>query len=119
MTMYKTLLLDRTAWDLIVDSAGNIACAAPPYALAQDVASAVRLFLNELWYAPGSGIPYFDDILGTLPPPALLMGYIEAQALRVPGVISAQCIIEALTAREVRGQIQFTDESGAVNAVSF
>ncbi len=119
MTRLNTLLLDRSAWDLVLDSAGDIAVAAPPYALAQDVASAVRLFLGELWYATPDGIPYFEEILGYLPPPSLMIAYIEAAALTVPGVVQAQCIIESFDAREITGQIQFIDELGAANNVTF
>jgi len=89
MTQYNTLLLDQSAWDLIIDSAGNIAMATPPYALAQDVASAVRLFLGELWYRTPDGIPYFENVLGQLPPLTLLIAYIERAALTVPGVVTA------------------------------
>ncbi len=119
MVSYSTLLLDRGQWDLIIDSAGNIAMATPPYALAQDVASAVRLFLGELWYATTKGIPYFEDVLGQLPPLSLLTGYIEKAALTVPGVVSAQCIISEFSGREITGQIQFIDETGAANGVTF
>lgn len=119
MTTFNTLLLDQAAWDLVIDSAGNIAMASPPYSLAQDVASAVRLFLGELWYETTKGVPYFEDILGQLPPATLLTGYIEKAALTVPGVVSAQCIIASFDAREVTGQIQFIDETGAANAVTF
>lgn len=119
MTRYNTLLLDQSAWDLVIDSAGNIAMAEPPYALAQDVASAVRLFLGELWYATTKGIPYFEDVLGQLPPVSLLTGYMEKAALTVPGVVSVQVIITEFTAREVKGQVQFIDETGAANGVTF
>jgi len=34
MTRYNTLLLDRSAWDLVLDSSGNIAMASPAYSLA-------------------------------------------------------------------------------------
>ena len=119
MTRYNTLLLDQGQWDLVIDSAGNIAMATPPYALAQDVASAVRLFLGELWYSTKKGIPYFEDVLGHLPPLSLMTGYIEKAALTVPGVVSAQCIISAFDSREIGGQIQFIDETGAANNVTF
>jgi hypothetical protein len=119
MTRYNTLILDQTAWDLVIDSNGNIAVAQPAYSLAQDVASAVRLFVNELWYSPDSGIPYFENVLGHLPPITLLIGYIEKAALTVPGVVSAQCIITAFDARKVSGQVQFIDESGQTNAANF
>lgn len=117
--MLNTLLLDRSKWDLVLDSAGNIALAAPPYALAQDVASAIKLFLGELWYDTTKGVPYFEEVLGHLPPPAVLIGLIEKAALTVPGVVSAQCIIQSIGAREVSGQIQFIDETGAENGVVF
>lgn len=119
MTQYNTLLLDRAAWDLVLDSSGNIAMATPPYALAQDVASAIKLFIGELWFDTTKGVPYFEDILGQLPPPSLLVAHIERAALTVPGVVSAQCIIDSFDAREVRGQVQFIDETGAVSGVSF
>lgn len=119
MTMYNTLLLDQSVWDLVIDSAGNIAIAQPPYALAQDVASAVRLFKNELWYSPSEGVPYFDEVLGYLPPQSLLTGLIEKSALTVPGVVSAQCIISSFRGREVGGQIQFEDESGVISVITF
>lgn len=115
----NTLLLDRSQWDLVIDSFGNIAMAKPPYALAQDVASAVRLFLGELWYNTTKGTPYFENVLGHLPPVSLLTGYMEKAALTVPGVVTVRVILDPITDREVTGQIQFIDESGAANAVSF
>ena len=119
MTQYNTLLLDQGQWDLVIDSAGNIAMATPPYALAQDVASAVRLFLGELWYNTPKGIPYFEDVLGHLPPVSLLTGYMEKAALTVPGVVSVQVIISEFDAREITGQIHFIDETGAASGVTF
>jgi hypothetical protein len=119
MTMYNTLLLDTDQWDLVLDAAGNIAMAAPPYALAQDVASAVRTFLGEVWYDTTQGIPYQSEVLGKLPPAALLTQLISNEALTVPGVVTAQCVITSFDARAVSGQIQFTDESGETTIVNF
>lgn len=119
VSQFNTLLLDRTQWDLVLDSNGNIALASPPYALEQDVASAVRLFLGELWYDTTKGIPYFEEILGQLPPVSLLTAYIEAAALSVPGVISARCIISSFQDRSVSGEIQFIDDSGIGGSIGF
>lgn len=113
-----TMLLDQSAWDLVLDSAGNIARADPPYALAQDVASACRLFLGELWYNQDAGIPYFEDILGQLPPVSLLTGWMERQALTVPGVVNAQCTITSFSDREIVGQVQFTDATGTTTTIT-
>ena len=56
--MADTLLLDLTNWDLVLDVNGNIAIARPPYALAQDAASAVKTFQGECYYDTTLGIPY-------------------------------------------------------------
>ena len=45
--MSKTLLLDLNAWDLVLDSSGNIALASEPYSVVQDVASALRTFAGD------------------------------------------------------------------------
>lgn len=119
MTMLATLLLDQSAWDLVLDASGNIAMASPPYALAQDVASAVRTFLGEVYYNTTEGIPYFGEILGKLPPAALLTQLITNQALTVHGVVTAQTAISSFNARGVSGQIQFVDESGVTTIVHF
>jgi len=115
----ETLLLDRTTWDLCLDTNGNIALARNPYSRAQDVASACRLFAGELWYDTSKGIPYFADVLGEMPPAALFKEYEVQAALTVPGVVSAQCVITSFTARTLGGQIQFIDVDGAAQNVSF
>jgi hypothetical protein len=109
-----TLLLDRTLWDLCLDSAGNIAVASGAYALAQDAASAIRLFRGELWYDTTGGIPYFPEILGQSPPVALMKAEFIAAALTVPGVVSADCFITSIVGRTVTGQVQITDAAGNV-----
>lgn len=119
MTRYNTLLLDRTAWDLVLDSAGDIAMAMPPYSLAQDVASAIRLFKGELWYNQDKGVPYFEQVLGQLPPRSLIAGLIEKAALTVPGVTKAHCVIANFSNRKLTGQVRFIDELGNQNAVNF
>ncbi len=116
---HNTLLLDQQAWDLVLDVNGNIALAARPYAIAQDVASAIKLFLGELWYDTTQGIPYFEDVLGKLPPPSLLLQLIQNAALSVPNVVSAQCVIQSFSERKVTGQVQFTDDSGTSTVVQF
>ena len=117
--MYNSMALGIGPWDLCLDSSRNIAMVSPPYSLAQDVASAVRLFLGELWYDQTQGIPYWTKILGKLPPTALLIQYIVQQALTVSGVVSAQCLINSFNDRAVAGQIIFTDESGQSTTVQF
>lgn len=115
----NTLLLDRTTWDLTIDAAGNIAVASDPYAMAQDAASAIKLFQGELWYDTAKGVPYWSQILGKMPPISLMKAKFVAAAMTVPGVVAAQCFITAIAGRKVSGQVQITDEIGRIQAALF
>ena len=114
----NTLLLDMADWDVCLDVVGNIAVAATPYALAQDVASACQLFLGELWYDTTQGVPWFAEILGQLPPLPLIQQRLTEAALRVPGVVSATVQLDPLTDRRLTGAIIFTDQTGVTGRVS-
>jgi hypothetical protein len=115
----NTLLLDRTAWDLVEDAQGNIAMASNPYALAQDVASAIKLFKGECFYDVSRGIPYWQQILGQWPPLAVIRAYVESAALTVPGVVKAQCKIVQTADRTITGQVEITDAAGVAQNVTF
>ena len=101
----KTLLLDQTAWDLVIDSNANIALADDPYALAQDCQSAIRTFLGECEYNTTEGVPYFDEILGHTPPLGVLTNALETVCLTVPEVTSAQCFVTSFQNRSIQGYI--------------
>jgi len=116
--MATTLLLDRSAWDLVVDAAGNIAMATEPYAIEQDVASAVRLFDGELFYDTAKGIPYFEQVLGHAPPLPLFKSLIESAALTVPLVATARCYVTSLENRKLVGQIQVATTDGTALAIN-
>jgi hypothetical protein len=113
----NTLLLDTDAWDLVLDAGGNIALAEPPYARAQDVASAIRLFLGECWFDTTRGIPYFSEILGHAPPVTIFEEYMVRAALTVPGVASAECTITSADNRTVVGSVTFTSDDGITSTV--
>lgn len=118
-TLKHTLLLDTVAWDLVLDVYGNIALATDPYSLAQDAASAIRLFQGELYYDTLPGVPYWQSILGRRPPLSLIkQAFVEA-ALRVPGVKEAQCFITEITDRAIHGQVQVTSTTGTLSAAGF
>lgn len=114
----KTALLDTSAWDLVLDAAGNLAIATEPYQYAQDVASAIRLFLGECWYDTSKGVPYFTDILGQSPPPQYFQTLMERAALTVPDVVSADCTIESVDNRTVTGYVTFTTADGQTATVA-
>lgn len=115
----KTLLLDQAAWDLVLDAGGNIAVANAPYSIAQDVSSAVRTFIGECWYDNSLGIPYWENVLGQVPP----LSYIKQQAvdaaLTIPNVAQAQVVIDSFDGRELTGQVQIIDTDGIASNVSF
>jgi len=116
----KTLYLEPTAWDFVLDSSANIALASEPYALAQDAASAIRTFLGECWYDTTLGVPYWQQILGKFPVPLeLIRAECVAAALTVPDVASAVVFFSALTNRQLSGQVQITSTSGSVASASF
>jgi hypothetical protein len=115
----KTLLLDRTAWDLVLDANGNIALADNPYAIAQNVASAVRTFIGECWYDSSQGLPYWQNILGQYPPISFVKQKIVEAAMTVPEVAEVQVILIDFVGRKLTGQIQVIDIYGQTNGVTF
>jgi hypothetical protein len=118
MTTFNTMLLDLTTWDLVVDAAGNIAVASPPYALAQDVATAAKTNQGECWYNATIGVPY-QYILGVLPSMSFLQNSYISAALSVPGVVSATCFFEQVgIQRDLIGEIRFVDENNISSAVA-
>jgi hypothetical protein len=110
-----TLLLDRTQWDLVVGSDGNIAVAAEPYSLAQDAASAIRTFLGEAYLDTTIGVPYLQQVFGKAVPAAILQSLLVDAALTVPGVASAQVALQQVTNRLVAGQVQVVSTSGTTS----
>ena len=115
----NTLLLNPDGWDLLLDASGNIAMAQEPYAIAQDVASAVKLFAGELYFDNSQGMPYFDQILGHNPSLAFIRAQVEAAALTVPNVVSARATLTHYRNRLVSGSVQVIDTTGQSHNVVF
>ena len=115
----STMLLDTVAWDLVLDSNNNIALASSPYAVAQDVASAIRTFQGELWYDTAQGVPYWQELLGKNPTSSQITAAFNAAALTVPGVATVNTVITSVAGRKVSGQVQFTTASGESVTVAF
>ncbi len=114
----RTLLLDRDVWDCVIDAAGNWAVADQPYSVAQDVASAIKLFKGELFYDKAPGVPYWRDILGFRPPLALVREHIQTAALTVPSVAGAVCTITSFNDRTLTGYVEITLTDGTTQTVS-
>ena len=108
--LHTTLLLDISFWDLVLDATGNIALAAAPYAVAQDVASQLKTFRGECWYDTTQGVPYWQEIMGQRPPAQLVVSDIEGEAEKVPDVETAVATIAGLdSTRRMIGQVGVTD----------
>jgi len=115
----NTLLLNPSNWDMLIDSNGNIAMAQEPYANAQDVTSALKLFAGELYYDTSKGVPYFASILGQVVPPQFIMSKFELAALTVPDIISAKATIEVGADRVAVGTVQVINTAGQASNVQF
>lgn len=117
--MTKSLLLDTAAWDLVLDASRNIAVCTEPYSLAQDVATALRTFFGEPYYDTSLGVPYYQSILAKSNPYNVVEAIITAQALTVPGVVEAKCLLVTVIDRAVTGEVQITDQNGVISNASF
>lgn len=120
--MAATLLLDQGIWDLVLDAAGNIAVAQEPYSLAQDAASAIKLFAGEYYWDTTLGIPYLKMVFrGPLPQIGTLKElFINAALSADPDIAAANCFIVAGGDRGISGQIQVTSrKTGQMSAVNF
>lgn len=124
MAYGHTLTLDAD-WDLQLDAAGNIMTSSGDYAVAQNVANAVRLFTNDAYYDPDRGIPHFALTLGRKPVMSVFRTVVRQAALGVDGVRAAEVKDLALsqkdaqspdsssvTPRTLTGDIQLTMEDG-------
>jgi hypothetical protein len=114
-----SIFLNPQTWDWMLDNSGDIALATSAYAIAQDAASAIQLFIGEYYYDITQGVPYFATTLGKSPPLQLIKAQAVAAALTVPGAVSAQCFISSIANRQITGQIQITTSSGQVAAAGF
>ncbi|KVH51264.1 hypothetical protein WJ39_08415 [Burkholderia diffusa] len=115
----QTWLLDQGAWDLVLTANGDIACATEPYQIAQDAASAIRTFRSECFYDTTLGLPYWQNILGQLPPASFVQSEIVRAALTVPNVVSATVTSLVLNGRQLGGSVDVTDSTGATQSVNF
>ena len=106
--MATTLLLDTGVWDLTLDADGNIAVASDPYSVAQDVASACRTWLGEVYFDTTIGVPY-DQIMGEEASFVFIKSQLQAAALTVDGVSNPVVYISSIKGRVLVGQVQFTD----------
>lgn len=114
-----SLMLDSN-WDITLNGAGRIAQTTGKYAIAQNVANAVRLFTRDAFFDQEAGIPHFDIELGHNPPLSVLRARIKAAALAVDGVVSAVVDLDTpIQGRTITGSILLTTEDNETATIEF
>ena len=117
--IFSTVKLDVATWDLTLDALGNIAVDTTSYAVAQDVASAIRTYKGEDFYDVTIGISYDTQVLGQRYNPALTKAFMEQAALSVPGVVQALAVLALNKGRVLTGEVKVIDENGQKLNVRF
>ena len=105
-----TLYLTPDSWDITLDSAGRLKTSTAAYAIAQNVANAVRLFTREAFFSMTEGIPHFDIELGRKPLYSVLRNRVREAAEAVDGVLNAEVQLDTPvdSNRRLTGQILLT-----------
>ena len=112
-----TLYLNPESWDLELTMDGDIAVAKAPYATAQSVANAIRLFDGELYYDTQKGVPYFDEVLGKPHSYALYKHRMEEAARRVKGTKEIEVSVKNHNGRNLSSTVSFKDENNQIYTV--
>lgn len=122
--MPHTLLLNDQ-WDIHLNAAGDIATdrdsnaaqrelmLAESYAIAQNVANAVRLFTDDAYFFPERGIPHYAIELGRRPSLAVFRTRVRAAAEGVDGVTGVYLAnLDIDDDRTLSGDIQLSTSTG-------
>jgi hypothetical protein len=115
----NTLLLTTDTWDITLDVNNNLAIATGPYAIAQDVASACRTFLGEVWYNINLGMPYLQQIFTLQTSINYVKQALIANGMTVPSVATITCFLTGPgKPRNLGGQLQIKDNLGNIIAIT-
>lgn len=117
MSAYTLFLDDK--WDLALDENGRIATSSGAYAIAQNVACAIRLFTRDAYYDQTAGIPHFIVSLGRLPSEAVMRSRYKKAAQSVEGVAEATVEITSYDGRVCSGVIKIKLGKGGSADVTF
>ena len=113
----SSIYLNPSNWCPVVDTSGNIAIAEEPYALSQDAACAIKLWIGELYYDTTQGVSW-SNILAKIPPLNYVRSQFVAAALTVPNVGSATVYFSGFSQRTISGQVQVTDSLGQTSTAA-
>lgn len=115
-----SLYIDSENNDLAIDVNGNLQVSTDGFALALAAACAIRTFQGEVYYDSTQGLPYFQSILGKNPPLEFVRARLAEAALNAdPDIVASQVYFSSLTNRDLSGQVQVTNATGKIAALSF
>lgn len=118
--MLTTSLKLNENWDIHLNGENNLSTTQDANAVAQDVASACKTHLGEVWFDTSLGIPWFTQILGKPVSAVFIQAQLEKQAKRLPYVSNARAtVITDRATRSSRGLIAIVDANGQELAVIF
>lgn len=112
--MSLTLTLSKDTWDICLDDKGFIATTSEEYAIAQNVANAVRLFTKNAYFNQQDGIPHFAIELGQTPSESVIRARINEAAKSVTGVVDARTELTKFQNRTLEGRIIITTNNGVM-----
>jgi hypothetical protein len=117
----STMGLNYSTWDLALDSSGNWLILSDGLDIAQDVASAIKLFLGELYYDVTAGVPYFNSVFGPAYTPSVVQNLVQLAALTVPAVAEANVTITKFDyiQRILTGTVAVATTSGQNLTINF
>ena len=107
----KSLKL-TSQWDLTVDENGNIAMIDDGLQIAQDVATACRVWRGESLFDTTRGIPYKEEIMGNLPNMTVLQAYCSQEGTRINGAEIITIKDVSFENRVLKPDIQITTNTG-------
>jgi hypothetical protein len=119
MTVNISTIALNAAWDTYLDQYGNIAVNTQGAAVAQDVASAIKLFQGELYFDTTQGVPYFSVLFNEVYNPVVAAGLLQQAALTVPNVVQAKVQNILMSNRSIlSGNVNILDVNGQASGVS-
>lgn len=105
------------SWDIELDDNGNFALKEGQEQIAQDVATAVKIYKGEYVFDINRGVP-FNDVLGERLNQALIQEYMNKEAKRINGVLNTTVIFNDFdSSRVLDYDILISTEQGLIEGL--
>lgn len=105
------------SWDIELDDNGNFALKDGQEQIAQDVATAVKMYKGEYVFDTERGVP-FTDIMGERLNQALIQEFMNKEAKRINGVLNTTVIFNDFdSSRVLDYDILISTEQGLIEGL--